>query len=478
VTLSGAGSTDPNDDPLTYSWRFQSTPAGSTATLAAATAVSPTFTADMAGLYVLSLVVSDGMRTSAPDTVVVEARNGGSQFTVPTTRQGPLFGADAQTPLAGLLAYSSALNADGTTLLLGGPSDSSTFEGGIGAAWVFTRTAGVWTQQGLKLVGTGAVGQNVSQGHAVALSADGNTALVGGPGDNSWGGASWVFTRTGGVWTQQGSKLIGGGAAAPTNTGQGWSVALSADGNIAAIGALFDNENAGAVWIFTRAGEVWTEQAKLIATGNAGPARLGISVALNNDGTTLVAGGSEDNTNGPFPGFGAVWVFTRNGTVWTQQGPKLVGTGATGPYPPQQGRSIALSADGNTVVIGGPSDNEGMGAAWVFTRTAGVWTQQGPKLAANDAVFDPRISAQQGYSVAISDDGNIALIGGRGDNQGEDRVGAGAVWYFTRTAGVWTQQGPKIVNPLTFSFGSSVALSANASTAAVTDSSQAWVYVP
>lgn len=84
VTLTGAGSTDSNDDPLTYSWRFQSKPDGSTATVAAATVVSPTFTADMAGLYVLSLIVSDGMRTSAADTVVVEARlprfNQGSGF--------------------------------------------------------------------------------------------------------------------------------------------------------------------------------------------------------------------------------------------------------------------------------------------------------------------------------------------------------------------------------------------------------------
>jgi hypothetical protein len=84
VTLTGAGSTDPNDDPLTYSWRFQSKPDGSTATVAAATSVSPTFTADRAGLYVLSLVVSDGMRTSGRDTVVIEARlprfNQGSGF--------------------------------------------------------------------------------------------------------------------------------------------------------------------------------------------------------------------------------------------------------------------------------------------------------------------------------------------------------------------------------------------------------------
>ena len=84
----------------------------------------------------------------------------------------------------------------------------------VGAAWVFTRSGGVWTQQGSKLVGTGAVGA-AEQGHSVAISADGNTAIVGGPNDshNSSGyGAAWVFTRSGGVWTQQGSKLVGTGA--------------------------------------------------------------------------------------------------------------------------------------------------------------------------------------------------------------------------------------------------------------------------
>jgi len=333
---------------------------------------------------------------------------------------------------------------------------------------VFTRTNGAWTQQGRKLVGTDAVrvgSGGILQGQSVALSADGNTALVGGPADNAVVGAAWVYTRTGGLWTQQGPKLVGSGAVG--QSAQGFSVALSADGNIAAIGARSDNAGNGAVWIFTRAGGVWTEQAKLIATGNASPASIGVSVALNNDGTTLAAGGPEDNTN-----IGAVWVFTRNGNVWTQQGSKLVGTGALGPFSPGQGTSVALSADGNTVVTGAPTDNEGIGAAWVFTRAAGVWSQQGPKLVANDAVSDPRTSPLLGGSVAVSDDGNVALIAGPGDN-----AGAGAIWFFTRTAGVWKQQGSKIVNPVQ-SNPTSVALNADASTAAVADGGQAWVYVP
>jgi hypothetical protein len=108
--------------------------------------------------------------------------------------------------------YSVALSADGNTAIVGGPGDGV---GAAGAAWVYTRSGGVWTQQGSKLVGTGAVGPEVLQGTSVALSADGNTAIVGGPADDSANstssgiGAAWVYTRSNGVWTQQGSKLVG-----------------------------------------------------------------------------------------------------------------------------------------------------------------------------------------------------------------------------------------------------------------------------
>jgi hypothetical protein len=302
------------------------------------------------------------------------------------------------------------------------------------------------------------------QGHAVALSADGNTALVAAPSDDSFSGAAWVFTRSTGGWTQQGPKLAGTGAHA---------VALNADGNTAAIGAPNDNGGTGAIFIFTRAGGLWTQQTKLVGTGNTGPASLGFSVALNNEGTTLIAGAPLDNTN-----HGAVWVFTRSGGPWTQQGQKLVGSGAALETGASQGTSVALSADGNTALIGGPTDNMGIGASWVFTRTAGTWTQQGPKLVANDAVNSaPIISPQQGSSVSLSDDGNVALIGGPGDDRG-----FGAAWLFTRAASVWTQAGSKIANPDPQpgppNLGRSVALNADATTAVIGDLNGAWIYVP
>ena len=126
----------------------------------------------------------------------------------------------------------------------------------------------VWTQQGNKLVGTGAVGV-ARQGHSVAISADGNNAIVGGPYDNSYIGAAWVYRRGGTVWSQQGNKLVG--TAAMGHPEQGFSVALSADGNTAVVGGFGDDAN-GAAWVFIRSGGVWTQQgSKLVGTGAVGP---------------------------------------------------------------------------------------------------------------------------------------------------------------------------------------------------------------
>ena len=272
-----------------------------------------------------------------------------------------------------------------------------------------------FTQQGTKLVGTGTIGL-AYQGFSVAISSDGNTAVVGGWGDNKNTGAVWVFIRRGGVWTQQGTKLVGIGSVGEACIGI--SVAISSDGNTAIVGGPQDNSNAGAVWMFIRNGGVWTQQGpKLVGTGAAGNALQGTSVAISSDGNTVVVGGSYDNNQA-----GAVWIFTRSGGVWTQQGSKLVGTGSVGSLV-YQGSSVSISADGNTVIEGGDFDNNSTGAVWVFTRSGGVWSQQGSKLVGTGSVGS---LVYQGSSSAISGDGNTVIEGGAGDNNF-----AGAVWIFT-----------------------------------------------
>ena len=197
--------------------------------------------------------------------------------------------------------------------------------------------------------GTGETGAG-QFGLSVALSADGNTALVGAPDDGGLAGAAWVFTRSRSTWSQEGSKLVGdcvGSCSGPNGTGEnvyaggyggfGSSVALSSDGNTALIGAEGDNNAAGAAWVFTRTGSVWSQQGpKLVGdctsscsgpngtgevdNGGFGGGDFGTSVALSGDGDTALIGARADQRNEE----GAGWVFTRSGSLWSQQGAKLV----------------------------------------------------------------------------------------------------------------------------------------------------------
>ncbi len=125
-------------------------------------------------------------------------------------------------------------------------------------------------------------------------------------------------------------------------------------------GGASDNGNKGATWIFTRSGSVWTQQgSKLFGTGAVGNAHQGYSVAITSNGNSVIAGGSGDSS-----GAGAVWIFTRSGGVWSQSGQKLHGTGGVGGS--NQGSSVAISSNGNTAIVGGYSDNVVTGASWVF----------------------------------------------------------------------------------------------------------------
>ena len=141
--------------------------------------------------------------------------------------------------------YSVGISANGTTAIIGGPNDASTLKG---AVWIFSRTGSSWTQQGGKLTGAGGSGAS-RQGCSVAVSADGNTAVWGGFGDAANTGGMWVYKRTGSNWTQQGTgKLAGTGATGAAK--QGTSIALSATGGTALLGGPTDSSNKGACWVF------------------------------------------------------------------------------------------------------------------------------------------------------------------------------------------------------------------------------------
>lgn len=223
---------------------------------------------------------------------------------------------------------------------------------------MFTRSGSSWKQQGEKLVGVHASGLT-EQGSSVALSGDGDIALIGGPFSEGETGAAWIFTRSGSTWTEQGKLPTGTGAIG--KSAQGESVALSADGTTALVGGPLDDKDLGAAWVYTRSGSTWTQQGEKLLGEDAvtGPEQ-GSSVSLSEDGDSALVGGPKDNIS-----VGAAWEFTRSDSTWSEDGPKLVGTGTEGGFA-EQGHSVALSADGDTALIGGPADDGKLGAAWVF----------------------------------------------------------------------------------------------------------------
>ena len=380
-------------------------------------------------------------------------------------QQGPkLVGAGAiNQPVYAQQGWSVALSDDGSTAVVGGPHDN-TYKG---AVWVFTRSGSSWSAGGHKLIANDAV-EAAFQGQSVALSADGSTLIVGGPGDNLDVGAAYVFTQSNGVWTEQ-KKLVASDSIG--NSAQGTSVGLSADGNTAIVGGVYDNGNIGAAWIFVRSGGNWSEQQKLIGKQTIGSlVHQGYAVGLSGDGHTAIVGGNADNT-----GVGAAWVFAQSGSTWSQQA-KLVGKahGAA-----EQGSSVALSSDGSVALVGGPNDSSFAGAAWVFTRSGSAWKQQAKLVGTGTSDHD----AEQGHGVALSSAGNLAIVGGPNDGSG-----AGAAWVFSEKSGVWTQEGSKLVGKggakdgFDYGQGYSVALSGDGSTAIAgapsdhANAGAAWVF--
>jgi cysteine-rich repeat protein len=291
----------------------------------------------------------------------------------------------------------------------------------------------------------------------------------------------------------------------------GWRVALSGDGNTLAVGATHEGSSAtgiggdqadnaaggaGAVYVFVRNGAVWSQQAYVKASNSGYNDSFGSSVALSDDGNTLVVGAISEQSRATGIGgnqadnsaydAGAVYVFVRDGAIWSQQAyVKASNSGADDRF----GYSLALSGDGNTLVVGALYEDSGAtgiggnqadnstgdaGAVYVFVRNGAVWSQQAYVKASNPGTND-----WFGLDVALSDDGNTLAVSGYAEdsqatgidgNQADNSAdGAGAIYVFVRNGVVWSQQAyVKASNSGSGDyFGSSVALSDDGNTLAV-----------
>jgi cysteine-rich repeat protein len=318
--------------------------------------------------------------------------------------------------------FGNAVSISGDTAVIGAPSYDDGLLTNSGAAYVFVRSGSVWTEQ-QELLASDATANDQ---FGIAVSISGNTVVVGSAGDDDNGsssGSAYVFTRTGAVWSEQ-QKLLAWDGVLGDQLGH----AVSLFGDTAVIGALLDDDNgsaSGSAYVFVRGGGVWTGQQKLLPSDGAANNRFGNSVSISGD-TTVVGAALDDGVG---LDSGSAYVFTRSGSVWTEQQKLTPADSAAGD---RFGGTVSISAD--SVVIGAELDDDDgadSGSAYVFTRTGSVWTQQ-QKLLASDG------AAGVGFGMSVSIDGDAAVVGSSRDT--DNGIDSGSAYVFVRSGSVWTEQ--------------------------------------
>ena len=354
-----------------------------------------------------------------------------------------LIGANPYTVLIGTTYVDSHATADGGETVT---SDTSQINMSVEGAYTVTYSAtdiynniGTATRtvnvSDFKHVKQAVFTSSVSNGEpAVALSEDGNTAIVG-MNKASTNGAAYIYTRSGSTWSQQ--QVLG---PSDNEDNFGYSVDISGDGNTVIVGATGpgDYQTPGAAYIFTRSGSTWSHQQKIVGSDSEDNDRFGDDVAIDYDGNTVIVGAPlhyivMPPVNSPINNIaqaGATYVFTRSGTTWSQQA-KLISTGSGGSTNTTDnyfGDSVDISNDGNTAIVGAWNRNYYSSAvehAAIFTRSGTTWSQQ-------QQIAWPLYTGDLfAWVVRISGDGNTAAIGAPNE---------GAVFVYTRSGTTWSQQ--------------------------------------
>lgn len=377
------------------------------------------------------------------------------------------------------------------TVVVGAPNESSSAKGingnqadnsadFAGAVYVFVQSGGVWSQQAyLKASNTN---EDDVFGGEVAIS--GNTIVVGAIGEDSNttgvngnqndntaidSGAAYVFVRSGTTWTQQAYLK-----ASNTGAGDAFGAAVSIYGDTVVVGATGEDSNAtgingtqanesasasGAVYVFTRSGTAWSQQAYIKASNTGANDKFGSSAMINvnslvvgspmesSNATTINGDGNNNLSNGS----GAAYVFTRSGSTWSQQAYfKASNNGVADHF----GLSVAISGDrmvvgapdedGSAKVINGPDNDaaKGAGAAYAFSRSGSTWTQEAYLKASNAEADDnfglPVALADSTLVVGASgEDSNATTIDG--DQEDNSAPDSGAAYIFTH-GNSWSQQ--------------------------------------
>ncbi|MFN0242152.1 MAG: hypothetical protein ACKVWV_04600 [Planctomycetota bacterium] len=314
--------------------------------------------------------------------------------------------------------FATTAAISGDTVVVGAESKDHSGFTNPGAAYVFTRSGATWIEEPM-LIASDPANEEVF-GHSVAI--DGDTIAIGTPNANhsnaSDAGAVYVFQRSGTAWVQQ-AKLIAGDVV--SNATLGWSVAIHGDTIVAGAPGLFTPGfgATGAVYVYVRSGSTWTQQAKLLSIAT----RMGWTVSLWGD--TVVAGAPEDTIS--IFHEGSARVFVRNGTTWSQQARlRAADDDADDAF------GVSVSVHEDTVAIGAWGDNQGTGAVYLFERVGQDWSQQ-TKLLPNDATFS------KGFGGSTFLRGDRLLAGAIGWTVNGFPL-AGAIYGFVHEGGTWTQR--------------------------------------
>ncbi len=301
---------------------------------------------------------------------------------------------------------------DGNTALIGAPHRGST----PGVAWVLNRSGSTWTMEEEPLRGSTETGQQ-NFGFSVALSSDGKHALVGAPLEHGGRGAAYVFEHIENGWT---------GAIPLTPTGEGagghlgFSLALSADGQDAIVGAPMDALHKGTAFVFEHiTGTSWAQiGSPLTGKTESGEGHFGESVAMAGNGSTVLVGAPAENAK-----VGGVWTFVFVAGRWNEFGPRLGGPGGA---KEEFGRGLAVSSDGSLAIVGAPKANArqqgvGAGSVTLYQALKAEWSllqtlEAGPLENGN---------GQFGKSVSMTENAETVLVGAP-----HESFKVGAVWLF------------------------------------------------
>jgi photosystem II stability/assembly factor-like uncharacterized protein len=340
----------------------------------------------------------------------------------------------------------SVLLASADTAFVGAPSHAVSGNAGQGAVYVFTRSGNTWTKTQTLTASDGTESDSFGQ----SLAFDGGNLIIGAPNTGDFQGAAYIFTESGGTWTEV-QKIEADDAASFTQFG--WSVAIQDDtAMVGSIGASVPPTNGvGAVYVFTQSGGTWSQAQKFSSDDGVFGDSFGWAIAL--DGNTVIVGANTASPNG-LDFAGAAYVFNESGGTWTQAQKLTASNGAEFDF---FGGAVALVGDVALVGSEGAGSDpfSSQGLTYVFTNSGGTWTE-GQHIAASDS------QGNDGFGHAIAFDGNKAVITAASATVNGDEF-AGAAYVFNFSGSTFTEEQKLTASDAEefASFGWSVGLSGN-----------------